>query len=332
MDFLSQLSALISSQGSALIAGVIAAFTPCILALIPLFLYRFGIWGEPGKHDWKRVVREIGLLLIGYFVSFALSGVVFQQLTNSNFVNATRLTLGLLLLLIGVFQLFGYISVQFINKFSNPLAIGLALPFVISFSPCVLPYFSTLIAGSLSANSVINFTLFGVGILLPAILIALLGKFALGTLRRSQPILHKIEKFSGLLIIFSGFYLATQLVQVTRLDIAIAATALLAVFTWQAYRQWRQRASHTVRNLRNIIISVLLWLAVLIYLLAIAPSTDAGLVGESFVLACSGGHTTCEICTTVALMLALVAVVMAYTVLTATRAGRKFRLTFVPES
>lgn len=325
-EFFSEINTLISSQQSALIAGVIAAFTPCILALIPLFLYRFGVWGNDGKKRKRSIVGEIGLLMLGYFISFTLSGIVFQQLSNSTFVNATRLTLGTLLFMIGVLQLFGFLSVQVINKFSNPLAIGLVLPFVISFSPCVLPYFSTLLAGSISADSVFNFWLFGLGVLIPAIIISIFGKFALNLFRRTNGWLHKIERISGLLIVFSGLYLASQLVQITQVDVDIAAGALMLTFAWQMWRQWQRKASHTLRNVRNIGISILTWSIGLGYLLSIVPSSDTSLSGSAFTYACTSGHSTCDVCNTVTGILAMIALVMAFTILTSTRPGKKFKL------
>lgn len=288
-----EIARLISTPETALLAGVVAAFTPCTLALIPIFLYRFGIWGgEPNskgnqKSDIRFVAKELGLLLIGYMLSFVAFGWLLNGLFGSDFINIVRLTLGSLLVFFGLMQLGGQISFSFINKVSNPLVTGAIIPLIISLSPCVLPVIAPLVAGSGSTgSSVLTFTLFGIGILIPAIVLSIGGNRLIKYFRKSSKLVANIERFSAILILASGIYLSAQLINITGSEVAISALVMLILILGVAYSIFRIPSRRTVRNIAMLGLVGMVWIAGSVFAETQALAIES-LNGEEFIYECS---------------------------------------------
>lgn len=335
MDIFSNITQVVLSQESAFVAGVIAAFTPCILAIIPVFLYRFGIWGGNNDKDVSQsrdislTIRELGLFILGFFVSFIITGLLLNQLTNSAYVNATRLTLSFILILVAILQLFHRINIYFFNRFTNPLLLGLITPFVVSLSPCVLPYFSLILANVSVATILPKFVLFGLGILTPPILIALVGKFALNLFKKSSQLFTRIENWSPLLILISGLYLGTQLIEVTQQDIFISGAITLAIILFAIYKIFAVPEQRTIQNIRNSAIVIALWGIIFTALVTIAPQASA-LTHESLINYCVMNNlgNSCVACAQAELMFILLAIVLGLTIVRSGVKGKTIQLTY----
>ncbi len=324
-----QIESLISTPQTALLAGIIAAFTPCTIALIPIFLYRFGIWGgkTTNKQSTSKVVKELGLLLLGYIVSFAAFGWILNGLFGSDFVNVVRLVLGTILVFFGVMQIGGQITFDFINRISNPIATGAAIPLIISFSPCVLPVITPLIAGgSANGGSVLRFILFGVGILIPAAVLALGGNRLVKYFRKSSQAIAQIEKFSALLIIVSGLYLAAQLINLTDREIYISAALILLIILYVGYLILRAPHRRTIRNFSMLVLIIIVWAGVSVYSQSQAIASES-LHGDAFIYACSTitNHFTAETLS-IALMYGGVATLIGLLYISKEKQGKLLRL------
>lgn len=334
MDIFSNLTAVVLRQESAYAAGIIAAFTPCILAIIPVFLYRFGIWeSKPSaankQNSMKKTLRELGLFIVGFFTSFIVTGLLLNQLSNSAYVNATRLTLSFILILVAILQLFHRINIYFHNRFTNPLVLGLATPFIVSLSPCVLPYFSLVLANQDIATILPKFVLFGLGILTPPIITALLGKFALNLFRKSSGLFAKIEKWAPILILISGIYLGTQLIEVTQQDVIISGVITLVIILFSIYKTFEIHEQRTYQNMRNYIIVIAIWSAVVLFLLAIAPQASS-LTHDKLINYCMTNNMgqACEVCNQAEILFSLLAIVLGITIIRSSNKGDLVKLTY----
>lgn len=331
MDLFANLTQFILSQESAFVAGVIAAFTPCILAIIPVFLYRFGIWNA--KQDTKpglgKVLRELGLFILGFFVSFIATGLLLNQLTNSAYVNATRLTLSFILILAAILQLFHRLNIYVFSRFTNPLLLGLVTPFVVSLSPCVLPYFTLILADSNVLTILPKFILFGAGILTPPIVIALIGKFALNLFRKSSKVLAKIEAWSPLLILLSGLYLGSQLIEVTQQDVIIATVITLVAIILSLLNTFKVPEQRTYQNIRNFTIVIVFWLAISVSLLTIAPQKSI-LTHGNLITYCvmNDIENTCIACTQAETLYILLAIALGLTIVRSGKKGKQLQLSY----
>lgn len=292
MNIFDLITQLILNQQSALVAGFVAGLTPCTLALIPLFLYRFGIWRSEGKQQsilWK----DLLLLLIGFLASFFVTGLVFQSLFASDFVNILRLVLGSLLVFAGL-ALFGRsLSLQFFAQVTHPLALGAVMPWVLSFSPCVLPWLAVVLVNNgslLQPNILGKFLLFGAGMLIPALIVAILGRIAWRSAQKLSRALHVIERITPLLLIFAGFYLSVQLLNLTSRDVAWSGAILTGIIIVYAFSIFRIPARRTILNIQ--IFVVLLVLAVIFTVIGIQTALphEMYLSGQALLQLCLPGE------------------------------------------
>ncbi len=207
--------------------GVISSVTPCTIAIFPIFLYRFGLWNK--EVNAKRNYVGLAMAAAGFLLSFTLAGLVLQQIILSSFANVLRLLLGTVIVFIGMLQVLQRLNLQTVSKFSNPFLLGAFLPWLLSFSPCVL-FFSALLFTNASsvtaaqqASTAFQFFLFALGMLTPVIVFVIGGNGLLRFVqRRSGKVFQWFEKISSWLIILAGLYLSSQLVQITSSEVLAA--------------------------------------------------------------------------------------------------------------
>jgi cytochrome c biogenesis protein CcdA len=229
------------NQSSPFLFGVASAFTPCTIAIFPLLLYRFGF----GKNRSEQKKNFLGLLIVAvtFVLTFAITGLVLQYLILSEIANVFRLILGALLVMAGVLQLTGRLNLITFQRFSHPVLIGVTLPWMLSFSPCVLAFTANLVvssagSASIDGNSALQFSLFALGILFPPFALALAGNAATGLTRKFSHALGWIEKIAPLALIIAGVFLINQIVQITSSEVLWAALLLVAgfsVFWWKRF-------------------------------------------------------------------------------------------------
>lgn len=242
------------------ISGIIATLTPCTVVIIPIFLYRFGIWGEnKSKNYWLSILKTI----LGFFLSLIVIGVFFEKFSNGNLSSIFRLTLGTIIIAGGVLQLAGMIHFKGMSNVSNTFVLGLVLPWIISFSPCVLPIFLAMVANSsMSGKFLLSIISFGFGILSPALLSALMGKTIFDLLKKTTQVIAKLEKYSGFLMIGSGIYLNFQTLSIVKLDIIITSVFFSLIILGIAYFTFIVQKQIRKSSILILIGFVILWISV----------------------------------------------------------------------
>jgi cytochrome c biogenesis protein CcdA len=286
------INSLLAQPTTALLAGMVAAFTPCTITVIPILLYRLGIWGGDDlstnkvERSWRLTLTEAGMLIIGFMTSFGLTGAAFQLASNSQYANVTKLTLGMLLVLAAALLLVGRLRVQSLLRISHPIVLGLTLPLVVSLSPCVIPFVSVLLSPSSGANGLLRFFLFGLGILVPGILIGLVGHQLVTKVRWFSRSVGKIEAASPFLLALTGLYMSISLIGVTQGDVHITALILGLVTAVAAYRILIVKGYASVRNFTWLTGITLLAVVMTSFAEQAAPATDP-LRGITFIIACS---------------------------------------------
>ncbi len=234
------------------ISGVVAGLTPCTVSLIPIFLYRFGIWS--GEKKQKAQILNISLFITGFLINMTLIGLGIQYLTQSNFANILKLILGSIFIILGILQLTQSLSLNFVKKVINPFLLGLIMPLSISLSPCVLPIFSTILSsGITSQKAFIKLISFSLGLISPGILSALIGNIFLKTIRNISGILEKFENYLGIILIFSGIYMNFQTLHITKLDIILGGIFWITVSILGFYSLFNKKISK-IYKIGNILI------------------------------------------------------------------------------
>lgn len=202
--------------------GVVAAFTPCVIVLIPLLLYRFF---TPEK---KKILSFI-IFIASFLAAYGIFGIFLQELLTSAVANGFKLGLGLLFITIGILALQKRINPMQIPAAKNPIIFGIIFAIIIAINPCALPYVSLLIASNQGIYLVINILLFGVGLITPAVIIALAGKSVISFTKISGRVYNKISYLMNILLIGSGLYLIFLINSLQSLDIYLVAIFLLFI-------------------------------------------------------------------------------------------------------
>ncbi len=242
---------------AAFISGIATALTPCTIVIIPVFLYRFGIWGDRNK---KVMFKELFLSIFGFLISLVSFGLLFDYISNLEIFNALRLILGTLFIVIGVLELSNKLNLNFITNTSNSFVLGLIFPWVLSFSPCVLPIFSAFFSTQISTGQIYLKLLFwGFGVLTPAVLMSLVGNKLFEIFKKGGKAFYFVEKFSGIIIIVSGLYLNFQLLDMKSLDIILASGIFLLIILSAGFFVFIKERRINLANILMFVSIIVLW-------------------------------------------------------------------------
>lgn len=297
--------------------GAVSSVTPCAIAIFPIFLYRFGFWNQaqtPKKNYFGLLMASFGFLL-----SFSIAGLFLQQIILSSFANVLRIVLGTVIFYIGVLQLMNRLNLQTVSKFTNPFLLGGFLPWMLSFSPCVLFFSSVLItnASGVSAaqqgNTAFQFFLFALGMLTPVVIFVLSGNGILKFIQQtSGKVFGWFEKISAWLILFSGLYLGLQLVQVVSSEIFFGGIALMLFAIVFIVRVERNQKISGAAYLVLALIAIAMVISLIISIGITIPYDELAVTGEELLNKCvPGQHDTSPVALPVAILFSLNALALA---------------------
>jgi cytochrome c biogenesis protein CcdA len=213
----------------AYISGVLSVLTPCTIVLLPIFLYRFGI----NRDDSKVLIKDLLWAAFGFIVGVAGVALFMNLVAASDYASVIRAIIGMILIIVGLLHLFGKYRFSMAGQNLHPFLWGLILPWSVSLSPCVMPIFSSFISVSLVSGEVwLKIISFALGLISPAIVIAIIGNKAMELLGKSASLMSKIEKYSGLLLIFSGIYLNFQMMKIEIIDLTVVTVFFVLMFSF----------------------------------------------------------------------------------------------------
>ncbi|NPA38772.1 MAG: hypothetical protein GXN99_03200 [Candidatus Nanohaloarchaeota archaeon] len=207
--------------------GVLASFTPCMVALYPLLFYRLS--------REKNVLKTIMLVSLGFLVVFSIFALFLSQI---NF-EKIRFGFGLVLVALGIaglLKIIPHLSTK-LNTI-NPFLFGMTMAVVFSTNPCSLPFLTTIISGSvaINANILINILVFSLGLLTPIILFSFLGNMAIShILMKYTNKLEALEKFLNLLIAVTGAYLVFSIHELSTYSLWISSALIFIVIAGISY-------------------------------------------------------------------------------------------------
>ncbi|HQT44954.1 MAG TPA: hypothetical protein PLO51_03185 [Candidatus Micrarchaeota archaeon] len=204
------------------ISGILAAFSPCVIVLIPLVLYRFMENGE-------KQLKSIFLMAMGFIAFFIITGIVFSSLFQSEFQNGLRLALGIFFVALGMLSYAEKVNPLNFPLVKNPFLLGGVFALAISVNPCTLPFLSIAV-GLGFAESIPGMTAFGLGLLAPAILFVIFGSKAMHIAKKGGRLMEKAKKLMDIMLVITGVYLALTVKQFGQIDNIVVSLFLLAFF------------------------------------------------------------------------------------------------------
>lgn len=188
---------------TALISGILAAFTPCVIVLIPALLYRF-------SHTKNRKTAQILQFVAGFLATFIIPGLLLETILSSSIQYGFQLGIGLLFVTFGVLALKNRFNPLQFPLIKQPLLYGVVFAIIISINPCTFAYLSIITTISTS-QLIITILFFGIGMLLPALTFSLFGMSLLSKASRATSIMHRINTVMNVLLISIGGYLVVTI-------------------------------------------------------------------------------------------------------------------------
>ncbi len=204
-------------------SGIIAAFTPCVIVLIPLVLYKFF------KKE-KKQIKEFILLVLGFLTSYILLSIIIASLFTSIIQNGIKLGFGLLFLTLGVLALMEKINPLNFSIIKNSFLLGSIFALLTSLSPCSLPYLGIIISLSNKTKIFISILFFGIGLLTPSILFAILGQKIINFASHSKKIFYIINRLMSIVLVGAGIYLMLSIKSIGPADVYASLVLLALVF------------------------------------------------------------------------------------------------------
>ncbi len=205
------------------LGGLVSAFTPCVIVLMPILLYRF--FSEKDR-EWQK----FSFFIFGFLIFYLMFGYLLSSLLTSFVQNGLRLGLGLLFVILGVLAVLNRLNPLYFPIIKNSFLLGSVFALIVSFNPCTIPYLGVIISIENTALLFLNLLLFGFGLIVPAIVFAIFGKRVLNLTKGSGKIYSKVNSLMHYILILSGIYLIFNIEILHKYDIYIISLFLILCF------------------------------------------------------------------------------------------------------
>jgi len=242
---------------TALISGILAAFTPCVIVLIPVLIYRFSNETKPA--------REIIKFSISFLLFYVISALFIAQLLSSTIKYGLQLGLGILFIVLGILALIKRFNPLNFQLIKNTWIFGLVFALIVSVNPCVFAYLGILLGTTSTIMLPITMIAFAIGVLLPSIIIAIFGNKLLTKINKASKILHHVSTGMNILLITIGVYMIYTIKDLGHSDILVTGLMLLITFLVILRSFFFLQGKKQLMKLKNI----LLFVALIIILLAV---------------------------------------------------------------
>lgn len=212
---------------AAFLAGLLSFISPCVLPLIPVYLgYLTGSTFQKDQLPSRQLVFAHALMFVSGFTFIFVTFGVFAGFLGSTLYRLIDIFIyfgGFLLILFGL-HLTGLVTIPFFNmqkkmeyghnqapSYIRSMLVGMT--FAAGWTPCIGPLLGAILTLALSGKNAFlaGFYLFvySMGLAIPFLVTAFMLTAATTQLKRLNPYLGIIERFSGAFIIFIGFLLIT---------------------------------------------------------------------------------------------------------------------------
>ncbi len=203
------------------LAGILAAFTPCILVLFPALVYRFT---ETKKED---LARELTGFTISFIGTFFVVAMFLSKILSSMVKEGFQLGIGLLFVVLAILALTKRLNPLQFPLIKNSLLFGFLFAIIASVNPCAFAYLG-IVASTQTTTLVLSFIAFAVGLLIPSILFALFGKALFARIHKTQKLMKRLNDLLNILLGITGLYLMLKISHIGKADV-LMATILLGV-------------------------------------------------------------------------------------------------------
>ncbi|WP_019550821.1 cytochrome c biogenesis protein CcdA [Thermus scotoductus] len=197
------------SLAAAFLAGVLSFLSPCVLPLVPTYLFYLG--GERGRPLFNAL-----FFVLGFGVIFFLLGLPFTLLGGLLFEHRQTLARvgGVVLILFGLYMLglrprWG-VNLRYEGETARPLgALLLGATLGLGWTPCIGPILGAILTLTAVGGGVELLLAYILGLAVPFLLVALFADRLKGWLRRARRLSHYVELLAGVVLLVVGVLLVT---------------------------------------------------------------------------------------------------------------------------
>ncbi|RTH04300.1 cytochrome C biogenesis protein CcmH [Thermus scotoductus] len=197
------------SLAAAFLAGVLSFLSPCVLPLVPTYLFYLG--GERGRPLFNAL-----FFVLGFGVIFFLLGLPFTLLGGLLFEHRQTLAWvgGVVLILFGLYMLglrprWG-VNLRYEGETGRPLgALLLGATLGLGWTPCIGPILGAILTLTAVGGGVELLLAYILGLAVPFLLVALFADRLKGWLRRARRLSHYVELLAGVVLLVVGVLLVT---------------------------------------------------------------------------------------------------------------------------
>ncbi len=198
------------SLAAAFFAGVLSFLSPCVLPLVPTYLFYLG--GERGRPLFNAL-----FFILGFGAVFFLLGLPFTLLGGLLFEHRQTLARvgGGVLILFGLYMLglrprWG-VSLRYQGETGRPFgAFLLGATLALGWTPCIGPILGAILTLTAVGGGVGLLLAYILGLAVPFFLVALFTERLKGWLRRAGRLSHYVELFAGVVLVLVGLLLLTD--------------------------------------------------------------------------------------------------------------------------
>lgn len=197
------------SLGAAFLAGVLSFLSPCVLPLVPTYLFYLG--GERGRPLFNAL-----FFVLGFGAVFFLLGLPFTLLGGLLFEHRQTLARvgGGVLILFGLYMLglrprWG-VNLRYEGETGRPWgAFLLGATLGLGWTPCIGPILGAILTLTAVGGGVGFLLAYILGLAVPFLLVALFAERLKGWLRRAGRLSHYVELLAGVVLLLVGVLLLT---------------------------------------------------------------------------------------------------------------------------
>lgn len=208
----------------ALLAGMVAFASPCVLPLVPGYLaYVGGFAGSPEKRDRRRLLVGVALFVLGFSVVFVGLNLIFATagLLLIPWIDLITRIAGAVMILMGFVFIgqFGFMQRTMKPEWRIATGLGgaplLGIVFGLGWTPCISPTLVAVLSLSAGSGSAWRGVLLGVvyclGLGIPFLLVALGLSWVTGSIRWLKRHIRLINVLGGSLLILIGVLMVSGL-------------------------------------------------------------------------------------------------------------------------
>lgn len=197
------------SLAAAFLAGVLSFLSPCVLPLVPTYLFYLG--GERGRPLFNAL-----FFVLGFGMVFFLLGLPFTLVGGLLFEHRQTLARvgGVILILFGLYMLglrprWG-VNLRYEGETGRPLgALLLGASLGLGWTPCIGPILGAILTLTAVGGGVELLLAYILGLAVPFLLVALFADRLKGWLRRAGRLSHYVELLAGVVLLVVGILLVT---------------------------------------------------------------------------------------------------------------------------